>query len=134
MSPCLSPGADRQPVRAVHVQPVVRALPPGLHFASLGTTGIIAGFPKTPGTYSFTVTAKKKSSTCAAPRTYTVTVPPTVVPLLRCVVKISNKQYTARFGYDNTTGAAVTIPVGGQNYFTPGTQNRGQKNRVSAGR
>ena len=95
---------------------------------------MIAGFPTTPGTYTFTVTAKKKNSPCAAPRTYTVTVPPTVAPQLSCVVKTGPKQYTARFGYDNTTGAAVTIPVGGQNYFTPGTQNRGQRTVFQPGR
>jgi hypothetical protein len=34
--------------------------------------------------------------------------------------------WIARFGYDNTTGAAVTIPVGSNNFFTPGNKNRGQ--------
>lgn len=37
-----------------------------------------------------------------------------------------NDSYTARFGYDNSTGAVVTIPVGANNYFTPGAQNQRQ--------
>ena len=49
-----------------------------------------------------------------------------MVPLLNGVVKNANGTYPAKFGYDNTTGAAVTIPVGVNNYFTPDPQNRGQ--------
>jgi hypothetical protein len=30
------------------------------------------------------------------------------------------------FGYENSTGATVTIPVGAKNFFTSGAQNRGQ--------
>jgi hypothetical protein len=45
-----------------------------------------------------------------------------------------NKTYTAYFGYDNSTGAAVTIPVGVNNYFSPGVQDRGQVTSFQPGR
>ena len=35
-----------------------------------------------------------------------------VTPILDCYVKNSDGSWTAVFGYDNTTGAEVTIPIG----------------------
>jgi hypothetical protein len=69
---------------------------------------------------------KKNNANCEGIRGYTVTIAPTVAPTLNCVMRNANGSYTAKFGYDNSTGAAVTIPVGANNYFTPGAQNRGQ--------
>ena len=43
-----------------------------------------------------------------------------------CVQRGVNGVYTARFGYNNTTGSAVTIYMGGDNYITPGNQYQGQ--------
>jgi hypothetical protein len=94
----------------------------------------LAGTPTTPGTYSFTLKARKNNSTCEGARSYTVTIPPTVVPVLECVQRNANGSWTARFGYDNSTGAAVTIPVGDNNYFTPGGRNRGQTTVFRPGR
>ena len=109
-------------------------LPPGLQLVTvLGVTSI-AGLPTTPGVYNFTIKAKKNNSTCEASRSYTLTIPTTVVPILECVRRNQNGSYTARFGYDNLTGAAVTIPVGANNYFTPGNQNRGQTTVFQPGR
>jgi hypothetical protein len=101
-------------------------LPPGLQLVTVLGVSSIAGLPDTPGTYNFTIKAKKKGTTCEATRSYTVTIPATVLPILNCVQRNPNGTYTARFGYHNSTGAAVTIPVGPKNYFTPGNQNRGQ--------
>ncbi len=42
-----------------------------------------------------------------------------VTPLVDCVVKNSDGSWTAVFGYDNSTGTTVTIPVGLDNYITP---------------
>ena len=67
-------------------------------------------------------------------RAYTVTINPSVVPLLQCVVKNANGTYTASFGYDNSTSAVLTIPVGSANYFTPGNANRGQTTVFQRGR
>ena len=110
------------------------ALPPGLNLVTaLGVTSIV-GIPQTPGTYNFTIKAKRNNSTCEGTRSYTVTIPATVAPILECVQRNQNGSYTARFGYDNSTGAAVTIPVGPNNYFTPGNQNRGQTTVFQPGR
>ncbi len=102
------------------------ALPPGLQLVTVHGVTAIAGLPTTPGTFSFTIEAEQNGSPCVATRSYTVTIPATVVPILNCVKRNHNGTYTARFGYDNSTGAAVTIPVGANNFFTPGNQNRGQ--------
>ncbi len=102
------------------------ALPPGLQLVTVHGVTAIAGLPTTPGTFSFTIEAEQNGTTCVATRSYTVTIPATVVPILNCVKRNHNGTYTARFGYDNSTGAAVTIPMGPNNFFTPGNQNRGQ--------
>lgn len=101
-------------------------LPPGLQLVTALGVSSIAGLPTTPGTFNFTIKAKKNGTTCEATRAYTVTIPATVAPILNCVMRNQNGSYTAKFGYHNSTGAAVTIPVGANNYFMPGAQNRGQ--------
>ncbi|MDX2042869.1 MAG: putative Ig domain-containing protein [Acidobacteriota bacterium] len=110
------------------------ALPPGLKLVTTFGVTSIAGLPTTPGTFSFTIKAKRNNSTCEGTRNYTVTIPATVVPILECVQRNANGTYTARFGYDNSTGAVVTILVGSNNYFTPGSQNRGQTTVFQPGR
>jgi hypothetical protein len=45
--------------------------------------------------------------------------PPDVVPLLDCVLTGTDGTWTAVFGYDNRTGATVSIPVGPANQVTP---------------
>ena len=45
--------------------------------------------------------------------------PPDVVPILDCVLPSTDGTWTAVFGYDNRTGATVTIPVGPANQVTP---------------
>ena len=109
-------------------------LPPGLQVVTALGVSSIAGLPTTPGTYSFTIMAKKNGTTCEATRSYTLTIPATVAPILECVQHNDNGSYTARFGYDNSTGAVVTIPVGANNFFTPGAQNRGQVTVFNPGR
>jgi hypothetical protein len=95
-----------------------------LQLINLLTAATIVEVP-TPGTYKFEIKAKKNHSACEATRSYTVTIVPTVVPILECVKHNENDMWTVGFGYDNTTGAAVTIPVGSNNFFTPGNKNRG---------
>jgi hypothetical protein len=110
------------------------ALPQGVYLFAIGRSWFLGGIPTTPGEYTFTLAATKTNSPCAPTRTFTVIVPATVLPQLTCVAKTGGKQYTARFGYDNSTGAPVTIPVGGDNYFTPGAQGRGQVTTFQTGR
>jgi YVTN family beta-propeller protein len=108
-------------------------LPPGLQLASVfGATGII-GIPQASGTYVFTITASKSGANCRSSRTYTVTVPKTVVPLLTCVQKIGNNTYRGTFGYASSMAVPVTIPVSADNAFTPAPQSRGQVTVFSPG-
>jgi hypothetical protein len=72
---------------------------------------------------------------CTATATFTTTAPKKAVrPVLECVVKNGSGTYTARFGYQNDNTAAVTIPVGPNNKFTPSPQNRGQTTVFQPGR
>ncbi|MGE0128251.1 MAG: putative Ig domain-containing protein [Blastocatellales bacterium] len=109
-------------------------IPPGLQLVTVFGITSIAGLPATPGVYNFTIKAKKNNSECEATRSYTLTIPATVVPILECVQRNQNGSWTARFGYDNSTGAAAAIPVGSKNYFTPGSRNRGQATVFQPGR
>lgn len=109
-------------------------LPPGVQLTNVLGIYSLVGLPTTPGTYTFTLKAKKNNANCEGMRSYTVTIAPTVAPILNCVMKNANGTYTAKFGYDNTTGAAIMIPVGANNSFTPGAQNRGQVTTFQPGR
>jgi hypothetical protein len=110
------------------------ALPPGLNLVSAFGVTSIAGLPTTPGTYSFTIKARKNGATCEITRSYSVTIPATVVPILECAQRNQDGSWMARFGYNNSTGAAAAIPVGRNNYFTPGAQDRGQTTVFQPGR
>ena len=101
-------------------------LPTGLQLVQFSNVMTITGTPTTPGTFNFTIKVKWNNGTCEGSRSYTVTIPPTIVPILECVQRGVNGVYTARFGYNNTTGSAVTIYMGGDNYITPGNQYQGQ--------
>jgi hypothetical protein len=50
----------------------------------------------------------------------------TLVPLLECVDNNGDGTYTAHFGYLNTTGSVITLPVGPKNMFVGGDKDRGQ--------
>ena len=102
------------------------SLPPGLQIVNNAGYYSLQGTPTTPGTYTFTVRTQRSSSTCEAIRTYTMTIAPTVVPKVTCKTLNPNGSYTVWFGYENSTGAVVTMPVGGSNFFTSGAQERGQ--------
>ncbi|HSF42502.1 MAG TPA: PqqD family protein [Thermoanaerobaculia bacterium] len=50
----------------------------------------------------------------------------TLVPLLECVDNNGDGTFTAHFGYLNTTGNVITLPIGPKNMFVGGEQDRGQ--------
>lgn len=50
----------------------------------------------------------------------------TLVPLLECVDNNGDGTYTAHFGYLNTTGSVIALPVGPKNMFVGGEKDRGQ--------
>ncbi|MFO7526380.1 MAG: hypothetical protein R6W68_13095 [Ignavibacteriaceae bacterium] len=52
--------------------------------------------------------------------------PESVLPILECVEYNGAYSYTAYFGYNNNNDAAVYIPVGGNNMFSPYPNFRGQ--------
>jgi hypothetical protein len=108
------------------------ALPPGVTLNNIFK--VVSGTPTTAGTYNFTIKARRNGTACEGVRSYTVTITATVAPILNCVERNQNGTWTARFGYDNSTGVAVTIPMGANNYFTPGAQNRGQTTVFQPGR
>ena len=102
------------------------ALPPGLQIVNNFGQYMLQGTPTTAGIFTFTILAKRTGSTCEAIRTYTMTLASTVVPFVNCTTLNANGSYTVWFGYENHTGAAVTIPVGANNLFLSGAQERGQ--------
>jgi len=55
-------------------------------------------------------------------------------PILDCVFVNANGSRTASFGYTNTVGQPLDIPVGWLNRFTPGAADRGQPTTFAAGR
>jgi hypothetical protein len=120
------------PAGAYNFTVTAGSLPPGVTLNNIFK--VVSGTPTTAGTYNFTIKATRSGTTCEGVRSYTVRITTTVVPILECVQRNQNGSYTARFGYNNSTGAAVTIPVGANNYFTPGNQNRGQTTVFQPGR
>jgi hypothetical protein len=53
--------------------------------------------------------------------------------LVDCITRHADGTWTAVFGYDNPTGAAVTIPVGPANKVTPVTSGRPQPTTFEPG-
>jgi choice-of-anchor A domain-containing protein len=74
-------------------------------------------------------------SVSAAPSSQATATPGQPIrPVLECVVNLGNGQYRAYFGYRNDNSVAVTIPIGGNNKFTPAPENRGQPTSFASGR
>ncbi|MEM8529629.1 MAG: choice-of-anchor A family protein [Chloroflexota bacterium] len=70
-----------------------------------------------------------------APTASPTPIPPeSVHPITECIVNNGNGSYTAFFGYKNENNAAVDIPVGADNSFSPSPQNRGQPTTFQPGR
>jgi hypothetical protein len=56
-----------------------------------------------------------------------------VVPVLNCVRDNPDGTYTAVLGYVNSTGRAVSIPIGSDNQITPVSKDKGQPTSFSSG-
>ena len=67
-------------------------------------------------------------------RNYTTVIAPSVLPIADCITNNGNGTCTAHFGYENTTGVVVTIPVGVNNSFSVGASNRNQPTVFQVGR
>ncbi len=57
-----------------------------------------------------------------------------VCPVLEGVVDNGDGSYTAFFGYESENGVVVTVPIGLDNKFTPGLEDRGQPTTFQPGR
>ncbi len=57
-----------------------------------------------------------------------------VSPILECVTDNGGGTYTAFFSSLNRNATPVTIPIGGDNKFTPSPQDRGQPTTFQPGR
>lgn len=57
-----------------------------------------------------------------------------ISPVLECVVSNANGTTTALFGYFNPSDAAIDVPIGDRNRFTPDSADRGQPTTFAAGR
>jgi len=67
------------------------------------------------------------TDTPTATSTSTATPPPAMGPIAECIeYNVEEGDYTAYFGYWNTSGTAVTIPIGAENRFYPSPMDRGQ--------
>ncbi len=56
-----------------------------------------------------------------------------VSPILKCVFSRGADRHYARFSYLNTSPSAVSVPVGSENFFAPGSESLGQPDRFSSG-
>lgn len=54
-----------------------------------------------------------------------------LTPVLTCVTARAPEQYYARFSYVNASTAEVVVPVGTENFFSPGPANAGQPQEFS---
>jgi hypothetical protein len=59
---------------------------------------------------------------------------PSVSPVLECVFDAGGGSYVALWGYNNRGDAAVEVPVGATNQFTPSPADRGQPTKFEVGR
>lgn len=55
-------------------------------------------------------------------------------PVLECVDRYEQGFFRARFGYENGNFDSISVPVGSENQFTPGPQDRGQPTQFLSGR
>jgi hypothetical protein len=62
------------------------------------------------------------------------TTSPRITPIAECVDVNADGSIAARFGYINESPVSSAVPVGTLNYFTPGSQNRGQPEAFLPGR
>ena len=80
-----------------------------------------------------TPTATPTSTPCTPTPTPTPILPK-VSPVLECVHKVSDAQFVAYFGFNNTNNTTVSVPVGSNNLFNPEPAGRGQPVNFIPGR
>lgn len=99
-------------------------------FTVAAPAGFVAGEKLTATAY---LSTNGTSEFCAAFTATGSTGLVNVSPELNCVYIDVNGNVVARFGYSNQNGSTVNVPVGGNNFFSPGAQDRGQTSAFLAG-
>jgi hypothetical protein len=56
-----------------------------------------------------------------------------IVPFMNCYWDNGNGTYTVSIGYNNKNNSVQTVPIGTNNRFVPGNQNRGQPTTFKVG-
>lgn len=56
-----------------------------------------------------------------------------VSPVLECVFNRGPEQYYAQFSYENSSPFTVSVPVGSENFFNPGSESMGQPETFLSG-
>jgi len=56
-----------------------------------------------------------------------------VSPVLECVFNRGPEQYYAQFSYENSSPFTVSVPVGSENFFNPGSESVGQPETFLSG-
>jgi len=136
---------------AAGVQPIPESYPPATLQPAPTTAPVLVSTAEptlaptaTPGqgstpaptvTPTFVPTPTAEPTATPAP---TLTPTPTpllaITPILECVTSSGRHSLTAFFGYDNPNSGNAQVPVGGNNYFSPDPQDRGQPTTFQPGR
>lgn len=114
------------PVPAATATPTASPVPTGTPTATTPPTGTASPTPTSTATSTVTPspTATGTLLPTATPTATATRVP--LLPILECVSAGRSGGYIAHFGYHNSNGRAVTIPVSSRNRFTPSPGDRGQ--------
>jgi cysteine-rich repeat protein len=112
------------------------ATPSPTETATPENTSTLVPSPTQTSIPTSTAVATATGTSPPPPSTATATGTPArpVHPILECVIDNGNGTYTAHFGYLNENAAAVSIPLGAANKFSPGAQDRGQPTTFQPGR
>ena len=64
----------------------------------------------------------------------TIDIPSDLTPKLKCVEEVTpDVEYIARLGYENVSGAPISVPIGSENNFNPAPADQGQPTTFAAG-
>lgn len=114
-----------EPAGEPSVTPTSTPTPTGTPTATPTGMPIPSGTPTPPDTPTTVATETATPDASKANRR--------LQPVLHCVARIGETRYTAYFGYQNFTNSSITVPIGVDNRFSPGPEDRGQPTLFLAG-
>lgn len=135
-TPAPTATATSTPVPATETATETATEPPPTETATVPPGSTATPVPTHSETPAHTATPIATSTHTPPPSTPTTTSTAAlpVRPILECVIDNGNGTYTAHFGYKNENATAVPIPIGADNKFSPGAQDRGQPSLFQTGR